>query len=57
MVRQQALLLREPEIRALLDPAGCLQAVETAFSAYARGEAELPTVINLEVTQHRAKCM
>jgi ornithine cyclodeaminase len=55
MVRQQALLLREPEIRALLDPAGCLQAVETAFSAYARGEAELPTVINLEVTQHRGE--
>ena len=48
----QTLILRESEIRSLLDPAGCLQAVEAAFSSYARGQAELPTVINLEVPQH-----
>ena len=52
MIRRKALILREPEIRSLLDPAGCLQAVETAFSAYARGQAELPAVINLDVPDH-----
>jgi ectoine utilization protein EutC len=55
MNRRQALILREPEIRALLDPRECLQAVETAFSAYARGHAELPAVINLEVPEHRGE--
>ncbi|HTS57190.1 MAG TPA: hypothetical protein VMH03_06565 [Terriglobales bacterium] len=55
MNRRQALILREPEIRALLDPRGCLQAVEAAFSAYARGQAELPAVINLEVPEHRGE--
>jgi aspartate/methionine/tyrosine aminotransferase len=51
MSRWHTLLLREPEILFLLDPAGCLQAVENAFSAYARGQAELPTVINLTSEQ------
>jgi ectoine utilization protein EutC len=55
MSRRQALILREPEIRSLLDPTGCFQVVETAFSAYARGQAELPTVINLEVPEHRGE--
>ncbi len=55
MIRRQALLLREPEIRSLLDPAGCLQAVEAAFCAYARGQAELPAVINLEILEHRGE--
>jgi ectoine utilization protein EutC len=55
MNRRQALILRESEIRALLDPRGCLQAVEGAFSAYARGQAELPAVINLEVPEHRGE--
>jgi ornithine cyclodeaminase len=55
MNRRPALILREPEIRALLDPRDCLQAVEAAFSAYARGQAELPAVINLEVPEHRGE--
>ena len=55
MIRRQALVLREPEIRSLLDPERCLQAVEAAFSAYARGQAELPAVINLEVPEHRGE--
>jgi len=55
MSRRQALILRESEIRSLLDPAGCLQAVESAFSAYARGQADLPSVINLEVAEHRGE--
>jgi len=55
MSRRAALILREPEIRSLLDPAGCLQAIESAFSAYARGQAELPAVINLDVPDHRGE--
>jgi ectoine utilization protein EutC len=55
MNRRQALILREPEIRALLDPGACLKAVETAFSAYAKGQAELPAVINLDVPEHRGE--
>lgn len=47
----EALILREPEIRALLDPAECVAAVENAFTAYATGQAELPTVINLNVPE------
>jgi ornithine cyclodeaminase len=45
------LILREPEIRRLLDPAACLQAVEEAFTALASGRAILPAVINLEVPE------
>jgi len=52
---RQALILREPEIRSLLDPGACLQAVESAFSAYARGQADLPVVINLDVPEHRGE--
>jgi ornithine cyclodeaminase len=55
MNRRQALILREPEIRSLLDPGACLQAVETAFSAYARGQAELPAVINLDFPEQRGE--
>lgn len=55
MKGRQVLILREPEIRSLLDPAGCLRVVESAFSAYARGLAELPSVINLEVPEHRGE--
>jgi len=55
MTPKQALMLREPEIRSLLDPVGCLLAVESAFSAYARGQADLPSVINLEVAEHRGE--
>ncbi len=49
------LVLREPEIRRLLDPASCLQAVEEAFTAYATGGAELPPVINLDVPESRGE--
>ena len=50
-----ALLLREPEIRRLLDPATCLAAVEAAFAAYATGGASLPAVINLDVPEGRGE--
>ncbi len=49
------LVLREPEIRALLDPASCLQAVEAAFGAYSTGRAKLPAVINLDVPESRGE--
>jgi len=47
----EVLVLREPQIRKLLDPAGCIEAVERAFSAYASGKAELPAVINLDIPE------
>ncbi len=48
---REVLILREPEIRLLLDPVACVEAVEKAFAAYAGGRAELPAVINLEVPE------
>src|SRR5256712_1147388 len=49
------LVLREAEIRRLLDSASCLKAVEEAFSAYATGGASLPAVINLDVEESRGE--
>jgi ornithine cyclodeaminase len=49
------LILREAEIRALLDPASCIQAVEEAFTAYATGKAELPGIIHLDVPESRGE--
>src|SRR5579862_486101 len=48
-------VLREPEIRSLLDPASCIAAVEQSFTAYATGGAELPGVIHLDVPEHRGE--
>lgn len=44
-------ILREPDVRAALDMTTCIDAVERAFVAYANGEAELPTVIHLDVPE------
>jgi ectoine utilization protein EutC len=49
------LVLRESDIRVLLDPASCLRAVEDAFSAYSSGGAELPSVIHLDVPESRGE--
>ncbi len=54
-MKREVLVLREAEIRALLDPAACIQAMEQAFAAYATGKAQLPPVINLEVPEHRGE--
>ncbi len=54
-MKRELLVLREEEIRRLLDPAACIAAVEQAFTAYATGEAELPAVINLEVPEARGE--
>jgi ornithine cyclodeaminase len=54
-MKREVLVLREGEIRALLDPAACIRAMEQAFAAYATGKAQLPPVINLEVPEHRGE--
>lgn len=53
--KPEVLILREREIRALLDPAACIDAMQQAFAAYATGKAQLPPVINLEVPEHEGE--
>jgi ornithine cyclodeaminase/alanine dehydrogenase-like protein (mu-crystallin family) len=48
---REVLILREPEIRALLDPQACIAAMEQAFAAYSTGQAELPGVIHLDISE------
>jgi ectoine utilization protein EutC len=49
---RDVLILRELEIRSLLDPAACIEAMERAFAAYSTGQAELPSVIQLDVPEN-----
>jgi len=51
----EILILREPEIRSLLDPEACIAAMERAFAAYSTGKAELPSVIHLDVPDHKGE--
>jgi ornithine cyclodeaminase/alanine dehydrogenase-like protein (mu-crystallin family) len=44
-------ILREPEIRAALPMAACIDAVEAAFVAASTGAAEVPGVIHLDVPE------
>ena len=44
-------ILREADIRDVLDMASCIEACERAFIAYSNGGAELPGVIHLDVPQ------
>jgi ornithine cyclodeaminase len=48
-------ILREPDVRAALDMATCIEAVERAFVAYSHGQAELPSVIHLDVAESRGE--
>lgn len=48
-MRREVLILREPDIRALLDRRACISAMEQAFAAYSTGRAQLPAVIHLDV--------
>src|SRR5712692_893994 len=48
---REVLILREPEIRSLLDPRACIAAMERAFAAYSTGQAQLPSVIHLDVPE------
>jgi ornithine cyclodeaminase len=52
---REVLILRKPEIRALLDPAACIEAVERAFAAYSTGQAELAAVIHLNVPENQGE--
>jgi ornithine cyclodeaminase/alanine dehydrogenase-like protein (mu-crystallin family) len=47
----EVLILRQPEIRALLDPRACIAAMEHAFAAYSTGRAQLPSVIHLNIPE------
>ncbi|MGC2186431.1 MAG: hypothetical protein WA637_24400 [Terriglobales bacterium] len=51
-MRREVLILREAEIRALLDPRACVTAMEQAFAAYSTGRAQLPAVIQLDVPEN-----
>jgi ornithine cyclodeaminase/alanine dehydrogenase-like protein (mu-crystallin family) len=44
-------ILHEADVRAALDMASCIDAVEGAFAAYSSGAAELPGVIHLDVPE------
>jgi ornithine cyclodeaminase len=48
-------VLREADVRAALPMATCIDAVEGAFVAYSSGEAELPSVIHLDVPEARGE--
>ena len=48
-------VLREADVRAALPMAACIDAVEGAFVAYSSGEAELPSVIHLDVPEARGE--
>jgi ornithine cyclodeaminase len=48
---REVLILREAEIRALLDPRACISAMEQAFAAYSTGQAQLPAVIHLDIPE------
>jgi ornithine cyclodeaminase/alanine dehydrogenase-like protein (mu-crystallin family) len=50
-VSREVLILREPEICALLDPRACISAMEQAFAAYSTGRAQLPAVIHLDIPE------
>ena len=51
-MKRDVLLLRETEIRRLLDAEAGIAAMERAFAAYSSGRAELPSVIHLDVPEH-----
>jgi ornithine cyclodeaminase len=48
-------ILGYDDVAAALDMGACIDAVERAFTAYAAGRAELPTVIQLDVPEHGAE--
>ncbi|MGH9543864.1 MAG: ornithine cyclodeaminase family protein [Terriglobales bacterium] len=52
---REVLILRESEIRALLDARACVAAMEQAFTAYSTGQAQLPSVVHLNVPENRGE--
>ena len=51
----QIRILLEPQIRELIGPPAALREVRAAFIKLARGEATLPGVINLDLSEHRGE--
>jgi ectoine utilization protein EutC len=51
----EILILREREILDLLDPIACIATMEQALAAYSCGRSELPSVIHLDVPEHRGE--
>jgi ornithine cyclodeaminase len=54
-MRRTVRILREADVRAALDLAGCIDACERAFVSYSTGRAERPAVIHLEVPENRGE--
>jgi ornithine cyclodeaminase/alanine dehydrogenase-like protein (mu-crystallin family) len=54
-MQREVLILREREISELLEPAACIAAMGQAFAAYSCGRAELPSVIHLDIPEHRGE--
>jgi ornithine cyclodeaminase/alanine dehydrogenase-like protein (mu-crystallin family) len=54
-MRREVRVLREADVRAALDMASCIDAVQGAFIAYSTGGAELPNVIHLDVPEARGE--
>ena len=48
-------ILREADVRASLDMAGCIEACDRAFAAYSRGGAAKPGVIQLNVPERQGE--
>jgi ornithine cyclodeaminase len=51
-MHREVLILREPEIRSLLDPRACIAVMGQAFAAYSTGKAQLPGVIHLDIPEN-----
>lgn len=49
------LLLTGEEVRSLVSIPRAIESVESAFSAYARGEAVVPPVVNLQIPNHKGE--
>ncbi|HEU4401949.1 MAG TPA: ornithine cyclodeaminase family protein [Candidatus Polarisedimenticolia bacterium] len=50
-MQRSLLILRESEIRTLLDAGECIEAVEKALAAYSTRRAQSPAVINLDIPE------
>lgn len=51
----QVKVLKESEIRELVDPAAALREVRKAFVQLSKGEATLPDVLHLDIPSHRGE--
>jgi ornithine cyclodeaminase len=54
-LRREVVVLRADDVRASIDLAGCIDACEEAFAAYATGRAETPDVIHLDVPERQGE--